>query len=321
MKRRITVAQDTRLTIEEAFKEFITEKKALHKASKTMQGYADNFRRWANFLDEQGRSKYIADVDASFIVSYTAQCIDREMNPISINCYLRHIRAFVYWCADKEYTKPIKIKLISEQEPIKKTYSEKEKLLLIRHPADSDSFVDWRTWAIVNWVLATGNRAGTVRNILMDDINFSESEIFIRKTKANKSMILPMSPALKKVMKEFIRKWRADASETDYLFPNVGNKPISENALWDSYAKYCRDRGVKNTSIHAMRHTFAKDYIRNNGDVFRLQKILGHSTLEMTRRYVNMFSEDLKEDYERFSPLDTLKIPGNREQAIHRTDK
>ena len=45
---------------------------------------------------------------------------------------------------------------------------------------------------------------------------------------------------------------------------------------------------------------------RNNGDVFRLQKMLGHSSLDMTRIYVNMFSSDLKEGFDEFSPLDKM---------------
>jgi len=248
-------------------------------------------------------------------------CLAKKMNPITINTYLRSIRTFVYWCVDMEYTAPFKIRLIAQHDPYKKTFTDREKRILIKPPNEKDDFMDWRTWAIVNWILATGNRAGTLVSIQMGDLNFSDNEIAIRKTKAKKSMILPMSPALKKALKGYVRRWRANAQETSFLFPSVKDEKLSYNGLHQCFAKYCRDRGVTNTSIHAMRHTFAKDYIRNMGDAFRLQRILGHSSLEMTRRYVNMFAEDLKEDYERFSPLDTLVRPSNRKQTIHRTDK
>jgi len=309
------------MTIQEAFDEFIYEKKALNKAPKTVLSYVGSIRRWTDFLDEQGKSLNITDLNSTYIFSFASHHLSNNMNPITLNCYLRHIRAFSYWCMNKEYIPHFKIQLVVEQQTIKNTFTDYEKRTLIKKPADTDSFTDWRMWAIVNWVLATGNRARTLCSVMMEDLIFSDDEIAIRKTKTNKAMILPMSPALKKVLREYVRKWRADTSDTDYLFPNVLNGQLTSDALHGSFQKYCHKRGILNTSIHAMRHTFAKDYIRNNGDVFRLQKILGHSTLEMTRRYVNMFSEDLKDDYEKYSPLDTLIKPSNRKQTIHRTDK
>ena len=52
--------------------------------------------------------------------------------------------------------------------------------------------------------------------------------------------------------------------------------------------------------------------------MFALQKILGHSTLEMTKRYVKLFSDDIKEDYDKYSPLDTIKRNGKRTQLVKR---
>ena len=55
--------------------------------------------------------------------------------------------------------------------------------------------------------------------------------------------------------------------------------------------------------FHTMRHSFAVNYIRAGGDVFRLQRILGHTTLEMTRRYVNLQTEDLQAVHDKLSLL------------------
>jgi integrase/recombinase XerD len=56
-------------------------------------------------------------------------------------------------------------------------------------------------------------------------------------------------------------------------------------------------------TVHAFRHTFAVNYIRRGGSVFHLQKVLGHSTLEMTRPYANLMTEDLQAVHERVSLL------------------
>jgi integrase/recombinase XerD len=56
-------------------------------------------------------------------------------------------------------------------------------------------------------------------------------------------------------------------------------------------------------TLHSFRHTFAVNYLRRGGSVFHLQKVLGHSTLEMTRRYANLMTEDLQAVHERVSLL------------------
>jgi integrase/recombinase XerD len=65
-------------------------------------------------------------------------------------------------------------------------------------------------------------------------------------------------------------------------------------------------------SIHLYRHTFAKLSILNGIDPLRLQKLLGHSTLDMTRKYINLFGIDLKKDIDKFNPLEQL----HREQKV-----
>jgi integrase/recombinase XerD len=56
-------------------------------------------------------------------------------------------------------------------------------------------------------------------------------------------------------------------------------------------------------TLHALRHSFAIGYVRRGGSVFHLQKILGHSSLEMSRRYTNLATADLQRVHEKFSPL------------------
>lgn len=63
--------------------------------------------------------------------------------------------------------------------------------------------------------------------------------------------------------------------------------------------------GVR-VSPHTLRHTFATQYIKNGGDAFSLQMILGHTTLEMVRNYVNLASRDVNEQHRKFSPMDRL---------------
>ena len=182
----------------------------------------------------------------------------------------------------------------------------------------TDDYCEWRSWAVVNWILATANREKTVCSIRMCDLNIPEKEIILPHLKNKKAQIIPMSSELAIVLKIFIREFRSDAKDNDYLFCNIAGERLSENALKLSVRKYNKSRDVERTSIHALRHTFAKYWIRNNGDVFRLQRLLGHSSLDMTRVYVNLFSEDLKEGFDNFSPLDRMSKKTSVKHKIRR---
>ena len=79
--------------------------------------------------------------------------------------------------------------------------------------------------------------------------------------------------------------------------------------------RYNKKRGVTKTSAHLIRHTFAHNYIMKNGDIFRLQKLLGHSDIEVTRIYANISIDDLKKDFNTMNLLDNScknKIQLNR---------
>ncbi len=67
----------------------------------------------------------------------------------------------------------------------------------------------------------------------------------------------------------------------------------------------CEDFGfiAPSRKLHAFRHIFAVNYLRRDGSVFHLQKVLGHSMLEMTRRYANLVTADLQAVHERLSLL------------------
>lgn len=319
-KRILTKGKEREVTIEEAFDTYIDEKKAMNKSYATIQSAEGSFKRWHEYIVDKELSQNIADVTQEYIFSFTRHFLNEEMKPTSLNHYLRDVRAFLYWCMEKKMFPAFKIRMVTEQEIIKETYTDEEIMKMIARPSKTASYVEWRTWAIVNWCLATGNRAGTICDMKLGDINYTRREINIRKTKTNKAMIVPLSPALSSVLMDFTRSWRYDAGNEGWLFPNIGEEQLTVNALKHSLAKYNNDRGVDKTSIHALRHTFAKNWIRNTGDVFRLQKLLGHSTLEMTRKYVNMFSEDLKEGFETYNPLDKLKKNSSRTQKVKKMD-
>ena len=72
--------------------------------------------------------------------------------------------------------------------------------------------------------------------------------------------------------------------------------------------EYNKRRGVEKTGIHRFRHTFAKKWVLLGGNVVSLQKILGHSSLEITQNYLNLLVSDIQKDVEEFNILREFRL-------------
>lgn len=322
VKRRIKKSSGYDLIpLEMAFNEFMAEKTARNLSPATLKNYQqsyDYFMAFNDFTDETTTDEVKQTHFYHWINSMKLDGVKHT----SINHYLRDVRAFFYWCMDEDrkYINPaFKINLIEGQEEQIKLFTEEEITKLLEKPRRNDSFVVWRTWAIVNWVLGTGNRAATICDVKLNDINYAKKEIALGHTKNKKAQIIPLSSSLETVLKEYTRMWRKEAEIDGWLFPNIGEEQLTTNALRHSFAKYCEDREVERTNIHGLRHNFAKGWVQNNGNMFALQKILGHASLDMTRKYVKLFSEDIKEDFDKFNPLDSIKRTARRTQKVKRS--
>ena len=96
----------------------------------------------------------------------------------------------------------------------------------------------------------------------------------------------------------------------DHLFLTRAGKPLSVNRIEAIIENCGRKAGIEGVrcSPHTFRHTFAISYLRNGGNVFALQRVLGHESLDMVRRYVNLTTHDLQAAHEICSPVDNLQL-------------
>ena len=309
IKRNLTRNfEEEYITIYSAFMEFIEEKECKNLAAKSISDYEKTFHKFMNHFkfDEYTPLSVITN---EMFRDWTKSMLEKDLKAASVNRYLGDCRVFFNWCINNAYLHlpQLKISLIRGQDTGVKAFPDNELYMLLEKPCNLNNFTEWRVWTVINWILATGNRCSTVCEVRIGDIDFKNKEIMLRHTKNKKAQVIPLSPTLETIIKDYIRTWRYGASQNDYLFPNTANEYLTPEALTHSFAKYCKNRGCTHTNIHGLRHSFALNWVRNGGGEFKLQKILGHSTLAMTRRYVALATDDLKEDFEQFSTLDKMK--------------
>ena len=302
MSRKILMnVGEKNLTLKKAFEMFIKLKTISNLSIETISYYERCYKAFSEYYDEDQPCSGINEDIFYGLIEHIQTT--REVSAITVNTYIRGWRTIINFLIERKYTQPFKMRLIKCEKPIKETYTEFEIEKLIRKPdPQACTFAEFRNWATVCHLLGTGNRLSTVVNLKISDIDTDSMEIKLRTVKNKKPYIIPMSTTLRKVYLEYL-KYRGGEPD-EYMFCTSYGSQLTKDSMKSVIRAYNHSRGVAKTSIHLFRHTFAKNWVMNGGDIFRLQKILGHSSLEMVKEYVSMFGVDIRENFDDFNALD-----------------
>ena len=298
----IEMKQD-KISLKNGFDKFIVHCKVKNLSDMTIRYYKDGYGFFTAYLEK--KDIYLENINKKMIDNYVLYMRSQGLRDTTINTRIRSIRAILYFLMEEGDLGYFKIKLIVQTQENKKLYTDKEIEKLLKKPNKKKcTFAEFRTWALENFLVATGVRSRSARNVKIEDLDFENDLIYVDTVKNRKPLVIPMSIALKKVLIEYlaIRK----GSSEDYVFCNLEGKQLTKDALNNIISKYNKQRGVEKTGVHLFRHYYAKNYIQNGGDCLKLQKLLGHTTLEMTKIYVELYGNDLQKDYNKFNPLDVL---------------
>ena len=307
---KISFKNTDNLTVSEAFDDFLEHCRIRNLRPETIKVYKLHYSIFQKFLNDSTLliSEITPQTVGEFILDLRSD--NHNCNEITVNSYLRGVRVFLYYCMEMDYMPSFKITIPKADKKLKETYTDSELQLLLKKPdIKTCSFSEYKIWVFSNYLLATGNRISTALNLRIEDVDFTNGIIQLNQTKNRTSQIIPLSPALNKILKEYLRYRKGQPK--DYVFCNSFGNQGDKRTYQDMLAAYNRRRGVDKTSAHLYRHTFAKKWILNGGDIFRLQKILGHSDLTVVKEYVQMFGQDLVVDFDKFNPLDRTVSNGN----------
>lgn len=299
--KKITMYSQDETPINSYFQQFIISCNAKGFSDVTLKTYRSHFKSISKYLDM-----------ASPLSSLTKQDVETAIGTMrenglahnSISSYIRMFKSFIQWCNDKGFTDLI-IPSFAQQETTKDTYSDEELKALLKKPDSNCSFPKFRNWIIILFLLNCGCRSATIRNIKNKDIDLESKRVIFRYTKNKKIQVLLLSSTLVTNLKKYmmIRKGEPD----DYLFCTETGEQFTRDGLSTAIERYNKSRGVNKTSIHMFRHTFAKKYLLDcGGNALTLQKLLGHSTLEMAKHYCNIFDADIAKGYDNASPLERM---------------
>ena len=140
--------------------------------------------------------------------------------------------------------------------------------------------------------------------MLLNDIVFTMHFHFI---KGNKERYVPIGFQTKKYLLRYSILCGYSVSDKTPFFEKDDLTPLKITTVKQLFRKLKKQSQIQRLKPHLLRHTFATRYLENGGDIYSLQMILGHTSLEMVKKYVHFIPKKTAMNFSSYSPIDNLK--------------
>jgi site-specific recombinase XerD len=308
----------TTTSLESLTKGYLLNCRTENKSPKTIRGYEMVLRNFAWYCRQNDfpQVQKLTAVHIRHFLWYLGSETNRwnSTNPASrhvagnttINDYFRALRTFFNWLEREELIVDNPFKHLKTPKPDNRiiqalTPAEIERLFKV---CSGKSMLDVRNRAILSVFLDTGLRLSELISLTLDDVNMDDGSILVIHGKGGKPRVVRIGNKAQKALWKYITLFRK--GNGDRLFLNRSGEPFDFFGV-SIFLKRLGDKAKVKVHAHQLRHTFAISFLRAGGDVFSLQYLLGHSTLQMTQRYLqSLNANDAARAHQKFSPLDNL---------------
>jgi integrase/recombinase XerD len=308
------------LTYNEVVPIFLAAKKAEGCSDHTISEYTVTLKRLSAFLPI---SIPLPDITSDYIRAFlvSAKNLRDESKDLSQKSRVNiHVALSSFWrfACEEGYTARNIIRQIhirKPRPPIIIPFREEEYCALLANLEFGKPFLlgetqkvhRYRTWfplrnlAIIQLLLDTGLRASELCNLRWEDFDTTGCTVT---GKGNKERYLPISKPCRKSLEEYRLIERGKYSVTDIVFIGPNGNSLDRTSLRQILVRIGDRAGVPKVFPHRFRHTFAITYLRNGGDIYTLQAILGHEDLEMCKRYLAIARMDIVRIHNYASPIE-----------------
>lgn len=280
---------------------FIKYKKACNVKERTLQDYTKYFNEFLKHVPSTTLSyEQLKESVLHYLTSKSGKA------PATYNIPYSNLNAFFNWAVDIEgvlTTNPIKqlkLKKIRDEGKIREI--NQEDLRKFMSHIDIQTYAGFRDYTLIVLTMDTGIRPKEACDITEDMFDFNNKVLYLPNgiTKDREYRRLPLSSQTVDLVSRLISF--KDPSWDNKVFHCYDGKSFTPRQWIKRMYKYSRKFGIK-ISPYDLRHTFAIMFLRNNGNLFALQEILGHSDIEMTKRYCKLAFSDLENQHTIASPI------------------
>jgi site-specific recombinase XerD len=309
------------MTLSDALTAYRTYARAEGKSEKTVRWVTQSVGYFGDFLgpDQQDIASISGNDLRRFIIGlqgkqkFAKHPLNKpqqaKVSAQSIETYCRGIRAFFGFLQREGFidSNPMaKVKMPKVPEVVVPTFTEKEIEKLLSQP-NKNSNEGFRDYAILLCLIDTGTRLSELANLKTADIDY-EQNYFRVMGKGSRERFVPFGRRVAKALMRYQLKHRPEPVGTDNFWLRRDGQALPPSRIEKLVTMYGKRAGLQRCYAHKIRHTSSVMYLRNGGDVFSLQKKLGHRSLVMTRRYSNLADSDVRDKHLKYGVADRLRI-------------
>jgi len=297
--------------LKDAIDQYYLSCKVSNTSTRTISGYEYNLTNFQNVIGDIP----INELSANHIRMFMAHEMGRTnkhtgatLSSYTINKAYSVVRCFCKWMVNEELidtapTDRIKPPKVDNGLPEALTREEIRKIFNYL-----DIVGSFRDKLIFEFFLDTGCRVAEVANLKLDDIHITEGWAKV-KGKGRKEGIVPLGKKLCFDLNLYILKYRRAPDDEMALFVSsmAPYKALTRDGISSMVKRVHKSVGIKGKyGPHKLRHTMATQFIANGGDIAILRRILRHTNITVTQRYINLVQNDVQDAHRQHSPLDNL---------------
>ena len=283
-----------------ALESFLLEKRGEGKSERTLYDYETHVKRFFKAFPQA----YQPERARRSVLEY----LGAKMSVSTYNLRLQNLKVFYGWCFDEGiFPENPAQKIRKRKNPGRIVEISVQDIRRLLECPDVSTFTGLRDYALMLLSLDSGIRPNEALNLLTGDIEIPVQEIKVRAetAKSRSARILPISSEtaknLRKLMNARLPRW----DDTVPVFCTYEGEKMQVNGWYHRVNGYARRIGKK-IRPYDLRHTFALNFVRNDGNVLALQKIMGHADISMTKKYVALSAKDLHDQHSIASPVRKL---------------
>ena len=188
MKRKISMIEQSGTSLKDVWESFIISQTSRGVSPATIKNYHNHLKGIARHINVE---MPLADLTKRHLEQMVVSMRADGLAHNSIATYLRMMNTFLRWC-QREGLSDVVVPNLKEKDTVKETYSDRELEILLAKPAKNCDFCEYRNWVIINYLLNSGCRAATVRNIQNRDIDLESRQVVFRHTKNGRIQVSPL---------------------------------------------------------------------------------------------------------------------------------